>query len=748
MRVASVIGVCFLPVLYPSITMATVAAAGGKQTQPRKAWRMQVPKTIDTSGSGSEEEEEEKEVETASLVSSRSGSRSPVAPKRSYTPKLLAPRARKTIFIMSPKLSSDKTFTLPTSKTQPLVLNQTLAGIVQFIDRTWPLGSNALFPAAVAIARTFLMGGRTYNDHVRAMAARVNALGAVFEAASSTYVLDNKKSVASDTYTSPRLHFAKLGNVNMQQIVDWNERIVVKMYELGKIANDQSRLVDLAMDIMIGAALGDMLVLNAQYVVSPHMAFQLDWFPGPVMAVSPDPKSAEPKRLFVTTAAAQYVVVERADMTLDAFIETGLATPPIMRSLLWQLLYTLDASWETCRYLHYDLHTANVMVRDLAKEPVSPYTGRRWLYVRSHPSAQGPPMALVADHGNFFLEIIDYGRSRLYCPVPGADDARRVLLGSDSYAEFGMYASPQYMDRSWDMRRLFTYLLKDYDLSRFDTPTTPVTTRTVARNLKELFAVGSNLAYFMLFVLDNADYYRAYVNKVDPQGIQHVVRFVNRVTPFARKHLEPNRDAIVVDRTYVPPYDVAVEMYNLYQITTDLDTTFSRRLEKDMLALTTGPHPDAAEAEAAARKAQRAARRQSARPASPMSISDEDEDDEDGGPIKPSSLHRTVSASTLLGLPLFKPLEAAADIDAVLVGLVSAKASAWTGPLGLATPLNATALDAVTAASTMDCAVCCKPARGYAVNSNNEVATAREVAFCSDLCMDIHMGVIRAALPY
>ena len=737
-------------------------SAGARRKTPRgKVGPMSAPGP--RSKSDYDDDDDDVEEVDEYISDSESDISAHVSPVRStYSPKLLTPKARRAIFSLSPKLSTDTVFTPAQSAAlldSVTVTDQSLASIVRFIDTYWPLGENMGPDAALYIASQFLMGGRSYDTHVRAMASRVAALGPVFATGNKKYVLDNAKPVVTRSSVSPRLHFAKLGNVNMQQLIDWNERIVVKMYELGKLVNDAGRLIELATDVMIGAALGDMLVMNARYVVSPHMTFQLDWFPGPSISVKASPGATEPKRLFIATEASQYVVVERADQTLQDFLTSGRATPQVMRSCLWQLLYTLDAACETGDYAHGDLHPGNVMVRDLVNEPASPYLDKHWLYVRSHKTSGGPPVAIVTDHDNMFVELIDYGRSRLYCPiektapdVTEGTDARRVLLGSDELVEFGIHSSQAYLDRSWDMRRLCTYLLRDYDLNRYDTMLLPVTTRTAARNLKELLVVGSNLVYFVLFVLDNINVYRVDLAR-DTRAMQYASLFEARMGPLYKQHFEAHREAIVVERTYVPPHDVAVALYNLYQGITESSNAFSERLESDMLQLTLGPNPDFTADELLRNPPSSPPANNNNNPAgsaSPMSMSP-------GSPSEPpltspSSMHRTVSAGMLLGLPLFAALEAPAEIDAVLVGLVSAKAGAWKAPLGIAPAPTATAFNAnvatSTVAATVECAVCRKSALGYAVDAHNQPTTARDVAFCSGMCMNIHMGVIRSVLPY
>lgn len=741
------------------------------------------------------------------------------------TPKLLSPHERRRILAGSPHVVASKASSSG-GPTRANAVDQSLHGIARFIAEHWSLGENVepFKSNMVEIARKFLVDGNGLDEHVRNLNSYETAISQSFDRNTQRYLLDNDAPVTASSFARPHLHFGKLANAEMTQLIDWNERIVVKMYELAIIWNKPDQLVDLAVDIMIGAAMGDLLVLRTRYVVSPHMTFQLDWFPGLTLKVGKNTSqgAVDPTRDIIRTQASQYVVVERSDMTLRAFLDKKSVEPHVMRSLMWQLLYTLDASYAVGGYAHGDLHLGNIMVRDLNNEPLSPYKDKKWMYVRAHDVSGGPSLAVLGDHANFFLEVIDYGRSRVYCPVtPFRDnmdasanapvDAERVLIGNPLYVGFGIHADETFLDRSWDVRRLFSMLLYEYDLSAYGTQTTDVSKRAIANGLKALFVIGANMPLFVLHVLDNEAHYEAEFSDAESKAAMKVFFFV--MHRFAKIYLEPHRDTIVITRTFVAAQSVAIKLYDQYMLAIRQESLFTVQLESDLLNMTLGPNPDFVPLAEPSTWAPRASKTPTSKsssstvpsqspsirpPGSPipspepspsrsLSIEPPASDQPSFEPLVPrppntwtpspsinppssstipatipassppmSTMHRRLSASTLLTLPLFDNLAVAGEIDnTVLVGLVSAQAADWKKPLNIADPFviepfRSQSLDLpgdATAGSTVPCAVCHKSSRGYGMDTDTrQIAT--DVPLCSAMCMNIHLGAIPPVLPY
>jgi hypothetical protein len=285
------------------------------------------------------------------------------------------------------------------------------------------------------------------------------------------YKLEPSPYVPTASFASPQLRWATTSDMAARTLIDNTRRVVVKAYPLsatiqqymGKSRNAYA-LVDLANDMVLSSYL-NALVLDFERVVTPHFAFIIDWIAGPeidgdglaVTRTNPN----EPARItdvrFVPNSLAQYVVVERADVTLGSLLDKGGLTLRLLRAILFSAFYSLDAAWNVRRYLHYDFHGGNVMVRALGAELDSPFLGRVWAYKRA-----GDPhyfYLTAAEHGDLFVEIIDAGRSRMYVPhTPGF-----VLIGNPNFEDSGSFVDDARADRSWDVRRIALDLLTSVD---------------------------------------------------------------------------------------------------------------------------------------------------------------------------------------------------------------------------------------------------------------------------------------------
>ena len=76
-----------------------------------------------------------------------------------------------------------------------------------------------------------------------------------------------------------------------------------------------------------------------------------------------------------------------------------------LMSVYYQIILALHVAWVEVDFTHYDLHTSNVMLRDLGKVTLIPYTSRNGqkFFVKSR----------------FLVKIIDYGFSHVKARIPG-----------------------------------------------------------------------------------------------------------------------------------------------------------------------------------------------------------------------------------------------------------------------------------------------------------------------------------------
>lgn len=310
-----------------------------------------------------------------------------------------------------------------------------------------------------------------------------------------TYSLEPVPYVPTSSIMAPSLRWAKTTDDNIRVFIDATKRLVVKMYPLDTIlsafipasaskADEEKRdipsVVDLANDIAISYYLTS-LVCDYDRVVTPHFAYPVDWFIGPKIDADGVvfERNKETQKIKVTdvrtldNTLAQYVVVERADMTLEALLESPSLSVRQLRSLLFQIFFSLDAAWRLNGYLHYDAHASNFMVRNLLTELESPYLNRAWAYKR--PGVSTYSYLTVADHGHLFVEIIDAGRSRMFVSrdtdtVDPATGRRPLhLIGYSVREEYGIFVEEtrdKHVDRSWDVRRIGLDLLASVDVDR------------------------------------------------------------------------------------------------------------------------------------------------------------------------------------------------------------------------------------------------------------------------------------------
>jgi hypothetical protein len=327
-----------------------------------------------------------------------------------------------------------------------------------------------------------------------ASAANKDRVLAIF---TDTYVLEPVPYMPTSSLMAPTLRWATTKDSDVKIFIDNTKRIVVKMYPLGSIitefvpksasaADELNRelapLVDLVNDICLSYYLTS-LVRDYDHVVTPHFAFPIDWFIGPMIDgdhIKPIRNPDTGKLLGMAPvevkadSLAQYVVVERADVTLSELMKSPSLSVRLMRSLIWQTLHALESAWLMKGYVHYDAHSSNIMVRYLLNELESPYLNRTWAYKRA--SEKDFYYLTLQDHGHMFVEIIDAGRSRAFVTLDseeaGPDGNKPLhLVGYPMLEEFGIFVNEldnsgpdTRVDRSWDVRRLGIDLMLELDI--------------------------------------------------------------------------------------------------------------------------------------------------------------------------------------------------------------------------------------------------------------------------------------------
>jgi hypothetical protein len=268
----------------------------------------------------------------------------------------------------------------------------------------------------------------------------------------------------TDSLHAPLLHtgtLTLLAAPAMRQLIDNNDRIVLKQYTLphlraltawldagapAPVPPDLTKALATARDVVLDVAINvlflNTLVTDYAHVVTPHFAYMLDWFIAPKFRDLPADKAdgivpalwrllgwSENAAYALPDEAVQCTVVERADVTLKALVQEGnLAQLQTLPAIFAQVLFSLHAAWLYGGFVHQDLHAGNVMVRDLndaTRDADNPYRHETWFY-EDRRTAPLRFLLTPADHGNHFVEIIDFDSSRVALPSSG------VVLTADT----------------------------------------------------------------------------------------------------------------------------------------------------------------------------------------------------------------------------------------------------------------------------------------------------------------------------
>lgn len=420
--------------------------------------------------------------------------------------------------------------------------------------------------------RRFLFGQLT-SAQLRAI-IEGEAATTLLKRLTERYIPDTDKPTETSSLTRPELRFARVSDEDTQRLLDWNVRVVVKAYAdmddllallRGAISQVDTqalqRLFDIGCDMLVGATVANAFVTHFDRIVTPHFAYQLDWFLGP--AIEQD-ALLPPGALVDTSRTMQYVVVERVDVTLGKFIELQSDTESVivptlsnLRALLAQLFYSLDAAWTTRGFLHYDLHEENIMVRALARETRSPYLGKNLGY---NNGGSDKAFAIPPDeHEDLFAEVIDFGRARGYAPISDRpDETTFVLVGNPFLEEYGIRMLPPHADRSWDMRRLGFALLLAVDMDALEANTrrreprlTDAAVRAGRAQFAHLVSVMANLPHLVFVLRDARDVFHAQLDARPPgPGYPNA-----RACHAAIDDLAATADAIISDARLIRTLD-------------------------------------------------------------------------------------------------------------------------------------------------------------------------------------------------
>lgn len=252
-------------------------------------------------------------------------------------------------------------------------------------------------------------------------------------------------------------------------------RAVVKVLDLGNIyaenrtdrARGNTKMNEIANEIRVGFFLSE-LTTAYSVVVTRHFMELLDWF---VIDENlyPQKKGIGPY---------QYIVSEMLDVSLVKHLVTKHPDMLTLKCTLWGIMHALESAWATHRYLHYDLHYENIMLKDVTIE--SPLRNKNYMYTRvySDKTYRLPSNGLH----NTIVKILDYGRNRMQVPKNQAQTDgifRHVAISMyvDPYTHkhdaLIVYHAEKFgaglpSNRTWDVRRLMWNLVGEFPVSYWE----------------------------------------------------------------------------------------------------------------------------------------------------------------------------------------------------------------------------------------------------------------------------------------
>lgn len=305
----------------------------------------------------------------------------------------------------------------------------------------------------------------------------------VTTATRTRYIRDDNNIAINDGsvgLTAPRIYRFKYNRdmVVFSRLSSTRDtRIVIKVVDLGDIyaknrterAMGNKKMGEIASEIRVGFFLSE-LTTAYSVVVTRHFMELLDWF---VIDANlyPQKKGIGPY---------QYIISEMLDVSFSVHIVKNHPDMITLKCTLWGIMHALESAWATHRYLHYDLHYENIMLKDVTKE--SPLRNKNYLYTRVY-SDKTYRLPRDGLH-NTIVKILDYGRNRMQVPSKRpyeSDILGHIERSTDGYVDpykhrhdaLIVYSAEKFgaglpNNRTWDVRRLMWNLVTEFPVSYWE----------------------------------------------------------------------------------------------------------------------------------------------------------------------------------------------------------------------------------------------------------------------------------------
>lgn len=204
-------------------------------------------------------------------------------------------------------------------------------------------------------------------------------------------------------------------------------------------------LMEIYNEIRVGFFLNE-LRYAYDTVLTRHFMTIVDWFVSDIN-LYPEKGGVGPY---------QYIVSERLNASFLDYL-TRYPDMATLKCLLFCIAQALEAAWATHRYIHYDLHCDNVMLKEST-------TDKNYVYTRPY-SNKTYRLPRQNVH-NMVVKILDYGRNRMKIPLAPVGKDKLDLYehietnGKHKHDQLVAYTLDTLgvgvgENRTWDLRRLF-----------------------------------------------------------------------------------------------------------------------------------------------------------------------------------------------------------------------------------------------------------------------------------------------------
>lgn len=219
-------------------------------------------------------------------------------------------------------------------------------------------------------------------------------------------------TIKTGTYSGPEIGVVRATHVNsalLREILYGTDMLLMKITPLDSV--DELMLKQIYNEIRIQYSLNELLY-GYTNVLSVHFPVLVDWFQTSHNNLDLHKEPGIP-RTYEDDLYGQVTIAEYADKEFRGFMIEN-ASLNTMRVVLFQIFHALETAWHLNRFVHYDLHMGNLMMKSTNNFRDSPFYGRNLLYNRKDmPHWYALSHAHLGDH---IVKIIDFGFSVLNAP--------------------------------------------------------------------------------------------------------------------------------------------------------------------------------------------------------------------------------------------------------------------------------------------------------------------------------------------